>query len=104
MSSRSCQNRLSSLDPMRYEVDPKLIAEFYYSHLSQASKRVLARLEGHDDPKALHPWTQFLAAGLGGIISQSVKAYIESHYLTLPQGCDLPARHAQVVSQNAWQV
>ncbi|KAL8965984.1 MAG: hypothetical protein Q9183_003584 [Haloplaca sp. 2 TL-2023] len=37
----------------------------------EGSKRVLARLEGHDDPKALHPWTQFLAAGLGGIISQA---------------------------------
>ncbi|KAL8804417.1 MAG: hypothetical protein Q9223_005741 [Gallowayella weberi] len=36
----------------------------------EGSKRVLARLEGHDDPKALHPWTQFLAAGLGGMISQ----------------------------------
>ncbi|KAL8673028.1 MAG: hypothetical protein Q9168_002551 [Polycauliona sp. 1 TL-2023] len=36
----------------------------------EASKRLLARLEGHDDPKALHPWTQFLAAGLGGMISQ----------------------------------
>ncbi|KAL8732494.1 MAG: hypothetical protein Q9166_002708 [cf. Caloplaca sp. 2 TL-2023] len=36
----------------------------------EGSKRILARLEGHDDPKGLHPWTQFLAAGLGGIISQ----------------------------------
>ncbi|KAL8912548.1 MAG: hypothetical protein Q9171_002489 [Xanthocarpia ochracea] len=36
----------------------------------EGSKRILARLEGHDDPKALHPWTQFLAAGLGGMISQ----------------------------------
>lgn len=37
----------------------------------QGSKRALARLEGHDDPKALHPWSQFFAAGMGGIISQS---------------------------------
>ncbi|KAL8707577.1 MAG: hypothetical protein Q9220_007418 [cf. Caloplaca sp. 1 TL-2023] len=36
----------------------------------EGSKRVLARLEGHDNPSALHPWTQFLAAGLGGMISQ----------------------------------
>ncbi|KAL8949564.1 MAG: hypothetical protein Q9222_004338 [Ikaeria aurantiellina] len=36
----------------------------------EGSKRVLARLEGHNDPSALHPWTQFLAAGLGGMISQ----------------------------------
>ncbi|KAL8931028.1 MAG: hypothetical protein Q9208_000130 [Pyrenodesmia sp. 3 TL-2023] len=36
----------------------------------EASKRILARLEGHDDPKALHPWTQFLAAGMGGMFSQ----------------------------------
>ncbi|KAL8676095.1 MAG: hypothetical protein Q9186_007349 [Xanthomendoza sp. 1 TL-2023] len=39
----------------------------------EGSKRILARLEGHDDPKALHPWTQFLAAGLGGMISPSVQ-------------------------------
>ncbi|KAI4089023.1 MAG: hypothetical protein LQ348_002746 [Seirophora lacunosa] len=36
----------------------------------EASKQLLARVEGHGDPKALHPWTQFLAAGLGGMISQ----------------------------------
>ncbi|KAI4214853.1 MAG: hypothetical protein LQ351_002566 [Letrouitia transgressa] len=36
----------------------------------EGSKRALARLEGHDNPEALHPWTQFLAAGMGGIISQ----------------------------------
>ncbi|SLM40251.1 mitochondrial carrier [Lasallia pustulata] len=36
----------------------------------EGSKRALARLEGHSDPKALNPWSQFLAAGLGGIISQ----------------------------------
>ena len=30
----------------------------------------MARLEGHDDPKALQPWSQFVAAGMGGIISQ----------------------------------
>ncbi|KAL9599489.1 MAG: hypothetical protein Q9219_003828 [cf. Caloplaca sp. 3 TL-2023] len=36
----------------------------------EGSKRILARLEGHDDPRALHPWTQFFAAGLGGMISQ----------------------------------
>ncbi|KAL8664915.1 MAG: hypothetical protein Q9202_002624 [Teloschistes flavicans] len=36
----------------------------------EGTKRIMARLEGHDDPKALHPWTQFLAAGLGGMISQ----------------------------------
>lgn len=38
----------------------------------QGSKRLLARLEGHDDPKALKPWTQFVAAGMGGIISQLI--------------------------------
>ena len=36
----------------------------------QGSKRLLAKLEGHSDPKALRPWSQFFAAGLGGIISQ----------------------------------
>ncbi|KAL8938686.1 MAG: hypothetical protein Q9211_003088 [Gyalolechia sp. 1 TL-2023] len=39
----------------------------------EGSKRLLANLEGHNDPKALKPWTQFLAAGLGGMISQFVK-------------------------------
>lgn len=47
-------------------------------HITKGSKRILARLEGHDDPKALHPWTQFLAAGLGGIISQSVQLPVAS--------------------------
>ncbi|MCJ1311961.1 hypothetical protein MMC25_005635 [Agyrium rufum] len=36
----------------------------------EASKRTMARLEGHDDPKNLHPTSQFIAGGLGGIISQ----------------------------------
>ncbi|KAL8692602.1 MAG: hypothetical protein Q9218_002418 [Villophora microphyllina] len=39
----------------------------------EGAKRILARLEGHDDPKALHPWTQFLAAGLGGMISHRMQ-------------------------------
>ena len=47
----------------------------------QGSKRLLARVEGHDDPKALKPWTQFFAAGMGGIISQLI---------TLP---GMPRRH-----------
>ncbi|MCJ1396133.1 hypothetical protein MMC18_009022 [Xylographa bjoerkii] len=36
----------------------------------EGSKRALAKLEGHDDPRALRPWTQFFAAGMGGMISQ----------------------------------
>lgn len=36
----------------------------------EISKRLLANLEGHNDPKALKPWTQFLAAGFGGMFSQ----------------------------------
>ena len=36
----------------------------------QGSKRGFARLEGHDDPKNLAPWSQFFAAGMGGMISQ----------------------------------
>ncbi|KAI4142382.1 MAG: hypothetical protein L6R39_004956 [Caloplaca ligustica] len=36
----------------------------------EGSKTLLARLEGHGNPKALHPWSQFLAAGLGGICAQ----------------------------------
>ena len=44
----------------------------------QGSKRLLARLEGHDDPKALKPWTQFVAAGMGGIISQLISLNVKS--------------------------
>lgn len=40
--------------------------------MPQGSKRLLARVEGHDDPKALKPWTQFFAAGMGGMISQLI--------------------------------
>ncbi|MCJ1321640.1 hypothetical protein MMC15_006985 [Xylographa vitiligo] len=36
----------------------------------EGSKRALAKLEGHNDPKELKPWTQFFAAGMGGMISQ----------------------------------
>ncbi|MCJ1476792.1 hypothetical protein MMC13_005461 [Lambiella insularis] len=36
----------------------------------EASKRAMARLEGHDDPRALNPWSQFFAAGMGGMFSQ----------------------------------
>ncbi|MCJ1353886.1 MAG: hypothetical protein MMC33_003873 [Icmadophila ericetorum] len=36
----------------------------------EGSKRMLAKFEGHDDPKKLKPWSQFCAAGFGGIISQ----------------------------------
>jgi solute carrier family 25 (mitochondrial phosphate transporter), member 23/24/25/41 len=38
----------------------------------EASKRALARLEGHDDPKHLHPASQFMAGGIGGVVSQCV--------------------------------
>lgn len=34
----------------------------------------MAKLEGHRDPKALKPWSQFFAAGLGGILSQSASS------------------------------
>lgn len=36
----------------------------------EGSKTALAKLEGHNDPKNLKPWSQFFAAGMGGIISQ----------------------------------
>ena len=38
----------------------------------EASKRAFAKIEGHDDPKHLHPASQFLAGGLGGVVSQCV--------------------------------
>ena len=36
----------------------------------EASKRLLARLEGHNDPKVIHPTSKFLAGGVGGIVAQ----------------------------------
>ena len=30
----------------------------------------MAKLEGHGDPRGLKPWSQFIAAGMGGMISQ----------------------------------
>jgi solute carrier family 25 (mitochondrial phosphate transporter), member 23/24/25/41 len=38
----------------------------------EASKRALANFEGHGDPKHLHPASQFLAGGVGGVMSQSI--------------------------------
>ena len=32
----------------------------------------MARIEGHGDPRNLGPWSQFFAAGMGGVIAQSV--------------------------------
>jgi solute carrier family 25 phosphate transporter 23/24/25/41 len=37
----------------------------------EAAKRAFAQLEG-SDPKHLHPTTQFLAGGIGGVVSQCV--------------------------------
>ncbi|KAF2771561.1 mitochondrial carrier [Teratosphaeria nubilosa] len=38
----------------------------------EASKRTVARLEGHHDPKAIAPSSQFVAGGIAGMISQAV--------------------------------
>ena len=40
----------------------------------QGSKRIAARLEGHNDPRALSGLSQFLAAGTGGVVSQSASS------------------------------
>ncbi|OWP02015.1 calcium dependent mitochondrial carrier protein [Marssonina coronariae] len=34
------------------------------------AKRVLAHMEGHDDPKHINPYSKFAAGGVGGLISQ----------------------------------
>lgn len=36
----------------------------------EASKRVAAKMEGHGNPRSLSGLSQFLAAGMGGVISQ----------------------------------
>lgn len=38
----------------------------------EASKRAFAQFEGHNDPKNIHPTAQFLAGGIGGVVSQCV--------------------------------
>jgi solute carrier family 25 (mitochondrial phosphate transporter), member 23/24/25/41 len=34
------------------------------------SKRLLAKLEGHGDPRNINPYSKFLAGGFGGMASQ----------------------------------
>ncbi|KAH8816272.1 mitochondrial carrier domain-containing protein [Xylogone sp. PMI_703] len=36
----------------------------------EAAKRALARLEGHDDPTNINPYSKFAAGGIGGLVSQ----------------------------------
>ena len=36
----------------------------------EATKRGLARLEGHGDPQNINPYSKFVAGGVGGLISQ----------------------------------
>lgn len=38
----------------------------------EAAKRTLARLEGHNDTKNLRPISQFMAGGVGGLVSQCI--------------------------------
>ncbi|KAG9248682.1 mitochondrial carrier domain-containing protein [Calycina marina] len=35
----------------------------------EAAKRALARLEGHDDPQKINPYSKFVAGGIGGMVS-----------------------------------
>lgn len=46
----------------------------------KASKRLAAKIEGHNNPRALSGMSQFLAAGMGGVISQ----YVTPTYLNVP--------------------
>lgn len=36
----------------------------------EATKRAFAQLEGHGDPKKINPYSQFVAGGVGGMVSQ----------------------------------
>jgi solute carrier family 25 phosphate transporter 23/24/25/41 len=36
----------------------------------EASKRALAHLEGHNNPTEINSYSQFIAGGLGGMVSQ----------------------------------
>jgi solute carrier family 25 phosphate transporter 23/24/25/41 len=36
----------------------------------EGAKRALAHLEGHSEPTEINPYSQFIAGGLGGMVSQ----------------------------------
>ncbi|KAF2131720.1 calcium dependent mitochondrial carrier protein [Dothidotthia symphoricarpi CBS 119687] len=36
----------------------------------EAAKRAFAKLEGHNDPSAIHSWSKFVSGGLAGMVSQ----------------------------------
>lgn len=38
----------------------------------ESAKRFFARMEGHNDSKRLHPTSQFLSGGIGGMVAQYV--------------------------------
>ena len=68
----------------------------------EGSKRAFAKLEGHNDPRAINPWSKFMAGGMGGMISQyacrSQRRYLLHPKLTILQILRLPDRHPEVVS------
>jgi solute carrier family 25 phosphate transporter 23/24/25/41 len=41
----------------------------------EAAKRVLAHLEGHENPKKINPYSKFLAGGFGGVMAQYVSTF-----------------------------
>lgn len=53
-----------------YEVCTLSLFIFIILIAVQGSRLAFARVEGHGDPKGLNPWSQFFAAGMGGMISQ----------------------------------
>ncbi|KAK7513550.1 calcium dependent mitochondrial carrier protein-like protein [Phyllosticta citriasiana] len=36
----------------------------------EASKRLFAKIEGHNNPREIHTWSKFMAGGFGGMVSQ----------------------------------
>lgn len=38
----------------------------------ESAKRALAKLEGHDNPQKINPYSKFVAGGVGGMVSQLV--------------------------------
>jgi len=41
------------------------------------AKRVLAHMEGHNDPQNINPYSKFVAGGVGGLISQLVSISLD---------------------------
>lgn len=59
----------------------------------EASKRVIAQIEGHGDSKRISSASQFVAGGVAGMISQAVVYPLDTLKLYVPQKYILTRHH-----------